>query len=160
MNSEKILKLKVAIQIGKDETEIISQLEQYDTDVDLLGGTPLNHAVNYERMEITKYLLKRGANVNHKQDGTYTPLMSACEGDNVKLVKLLLDAGADINIKDEHGNNALWKATFNENEAIVRMLLENGADPYEKLNDGETIYESSKRMELDKMLELFDNYKN
>lgn len=57
-------KLKSAIQTGKDISQVIKTLDEYDTEIDLVGGTPINHAVNYNRNEIFKYLIARNANVN------------------------------------------------------------------------------------------------
>ena len=157
MNIEEQRKHKSFIQAHKNEDEVIARLETMDIEVKLDGGTPLNHAANYDRVKIVNYLIHRGANVNALfQD--YTPLMSACEGENLEIVKLLLDANADISVKDNFGNTALWKAAFRENEAIVKLLLEKGADPFEEAANGKSIYKRVKIMERDGMVELFDQY--
>lgn len=160
MKDEDKRRLKANIQGNQSVDEVIEMLEKVDTEINLDGGTPLNHAVNYDRIEVVEYLIKRNANINAKHDGEYTPLMSACEGGNLELVQLLLKAKADINEKDNYGNNALWKATFFEHEEIVELLLKAGADPFEKKKSGVTIYDAAVRMGRDNIVKIFDEFKS
>ena len=158
MEKEEKIRLRSLIRRGENEIDIIKKLEEVDIEIDLNGGTPLVHAVNYQKQEVVKYLIERGANVNVTQ-GDYSPLISACERNNLDIAKLLIGAGSDIFFKDSFGNSALWKATFNENIELVKLLLENGASPLEKDNNGETYYASAKRMGLESVIDIFDNYK-
>lgn len=160
MNIQEKRKLKANITGNESVEEVIEMLEKVNTEIDLDGGTPLNHAANYDRNEIAEYLINRNANVNARHDGEYTPLMSACEGGNIELIKLLLDANADINVEDNHGNKALWKATFFEHEEAVELLLKAGADPFEEKKSGVTIYDAAIRMGKDSIVEIFDRFKH
>ncbi|SIN82115.1 Ankyrin repeat-containing protein [Chryseobacterium scophthalmum] len=123
-------KLGAMIRAVKDISNVIKTLDEYPTEINLVGGTPLNHAINRGRYEIVKYIVERGANVNDLYDKNYSPLMSAVNGKNIEMVKLLLENGADVNLKDKYGNDALWKAVFNYNFEIVKLLVEAGADPF------------------------------
>lgn len=127
-------KLGAMIRADKDINNVIKTLDEYPTEINLVDGTPLNHAINRGRNEIVKYLVERGANVNALYEGHYSPLMSAVGNNNLEMVKLLLENGADLNLKDKHGNDALWKAVFNYNLEIVRILVEAGADPFKADN--------------------------
>ena len=132
MNSE-LNKLKSIIQSRENVKSIIEILSNYDTEIDIEDGTPLNHAINYDRNEIVKYLINRGANVNALYKGDYSPLMSAVEGNNLEMITLLLESDANVHLVDKHGNDALWKAVFNNNLEIVKLLVEAGADPFKEI---------------------------
>ncbi|MBW3521211.1 MULTISPECIES: ankyrin repeat domain-containing protein [unclassified Chryseobacterium] len=127
-------KLGAMIRADKDITNVIKTLDEFPTEINLVDGTPLNHAINRGRNEIVKYLVERGANVNALYEGHYSPLMSAVGNNNVEMVKLLLENGADVNLKDKYGNRALWKAILNYNLQIVKLLVEAGADPFKADN--------------------------
>ena len=149
-------KLKAAIQARQEIAEVIAMLDRHDPDIELDGGYPINHAMNYNRNEIVRYLVERGADVNAKQDGHYTPLMSAAEGGNADMVALLLQHGADINATDKHGNTAFWKAVHGTHLEVVKLLVEAGADPFVLYRDVETMYDAAKGMGLDDIAAYFD----
>ena len=53
--------------------------------------TPLSWAVKNRQMEIVKYLISKGANVNAGINGPETtPLMWACKNDDIYLIKYLI----------------------------------------------------------------------
>lgn len=158
MNSEEKNKLKTFIQAHENEEEVIEKLDTIDTEIDLEGGTPLNHAANYDRNNVIEFLIKKGANVNSSHKG-FTALISACERNNKELVKILIEAGADIEMKDNFDNNALWKATFNENKEIIELLIKHGADPFSISKNGKTIYERANRMNKKIAIAVFDAIK-
>lgn len=130
------------------------------------GYSPLALAVcnpAEEMMEVTKFLIKRGADVNAKNkiDGI-TPLMYAIRRLNINAVKLLLKKGADVNAADKDGKTPLMHAiyaagttsitieytprnnppgysqTFRQALEIVRLLIKKGADVNKASNDGRT----------------------
>jgi len=159
MEIEQQRKLKAMVQAGKDVSFIIQTLEKYDTEINLDGGTPLNHAINYNRDELVLYLLNRGANVNAAGDG-YTPLMSATESMNITLMKLLIEKGADINAQDRYGNTALFKAIDTFDLEVVKVLVEAGADPFQADNlQNYSCYDSASDIEADEIVAYFDTLK-
>jgi ankyrin repeat protein len=158
MNQE-INKLKSIIQAREDEHSIIEILKDYNTEIDIEGGTPLNHAINYDRNLVVEYLIHNGANINALYDGHYSPLMSAVDSNNIDMVKLLLENGADINLVDKHGNGALWKAVFNNNLEIVKLLVNAAADPFKEIKDGWNIYDGAKHIGVDEIVDFFDTLK-
>ena len=61
------------------------------------GETPLSAAARGKRLEVARFLLGKGADVNHRGSlGGDTPLMAAAKSGNVEMVKLLLEHGADL----------------------------------------------------------------
>ncbi|MFL5330029.1 MAG: ankyrin repeat domain-containing protein [Gemmataceae bacterium] len=102
--------------------------------------TPLHHAVRFNFVDLTQWLLTHDADINARAYNQFTPLHFASESE---LVKLLLKHKADINAKDVSGRTALEGAArkfaqfervpgaIAEREKwriISRILLEAGAD--------------------------------
>lgn len=105
-----------------------------------IDWTPLLCATHFNHLEITKYLIEKGADVNPKDTDTLqlglTPLLSATtneiKNDEVKkeIIKLLIDNGADVNAKDRNGYTPLINAciAIKDNFEVVKSLIEKGAD--------------------------------
>ncbi|WP_426473904.1 hypothetical protein [Chryseobacterium balustinum] len=53
-------KLGAMIRADKDISNVIKMLDEYPTEIELMGGTPLNHAISRGRDEIVKFSRKRG----------------------------------------------------------------------------------------------------
>ncbi|MBW3521183.1 MULTISPECIES: ankyrin repeat domain-containing protein [Chryseobacterium] len=153
-------KLAAMIQADKDMDNVIKTLDKYQTEIDLIGGTPLNHAVNYNRNEIIKYLIYRDANVNALFEKNYSPLMSAVDGKNIEIVKLLLEKGANVNLKDKYGNDALFKAVDTLNLDLIKLLIEAGSNPFIGNNpENYSAYDSAKDIVADEVVRYFDSLK-
>jgi len=86
-----------------------SQVDIYDEN----GMTPLMQASYSGNFKICRYLINKGANVNHAcQDHKYTPLMMASLSGSPEVVSLLLDFGAIIDSKNSLGKTAANLAAF------------------------------------------------
>ncbi|MCS7244590.1 MAG: ankyrin repeat domain-containing protein [candidate division WOR-3 bacterium] len=85
-----------------------------------------------------KDLIKKGADINSKNEYGKTPLHIAVENNYEDIVKVLLENKADVNIKDNNGNTPLHIAVMKGNEYIIKELLKNGANENIKNNDGKT----------------------
>lgn len=83
-------------------------------------------------------LLKRGAQVNAKNNRGETALFHALAGEDDAITDALIKAGADIHARDKQGVTLLMTAAQNGNEKYVRFLLDKGADVNERDNLGET----------------------
>lgn len=81
-------------------------------------------------------ILKKGADVNARDDNGCTPIVRAASGGYLSTAKLLLESGADLNTPCNHGPNALSLAAGNGQEAVVRWLIEKGADVNRKGQQG------------------------
>ncbi|GKT45906.1 vegetative incompatibility protein HET-E-1 [Colletotrichum spaethianum] len=84
-------------------------------------------------------LLKKGADLNLKDDDGRTPLSWAAEGGDESAVQLLLENGADLESKDEDGRKPLSWAAENGHEGVVWLLLEKGAYLESKDGDDQTL---------------------
>jgi len=90
------------------------------------GKTALHNAVEFNRPEVVKFFLAKGADINQKrQGGNAAPLHIATSQDNKDMIELLLANGADINVK-VHGLSALHVAIIENKLNMVRFLLAKG----------------------------------
>ena len=87
------------------------------------GRTALRRAVFNNRADITRVLLKRGADVD-KRSGCYheTALHWAAINNSSDFIEVLLNHGASPKIKDCFGHTPIDHALRLNNEAAVRLL--------------------------------------
>lgn len=79
------------------------------------------------RDSLSRYL-KRGANINARDENGETALIEAALNDKLDIVELLLNEGADINAKDVEGDTPLSVvAASNGPKALVDLLVARGA---------------------------------
>ncbi|XP_064633191.1 ankyrin-2-like [Lineus longissimus] len=94
------------------------------------GITPLMMAVEGPNIELMKFLLEKGADVN-LQDETHdmTALMRTAEDGLIQATRLLLNTRrCDLDIQDDEGLTALHSALTYGNEVVAHMLIDHGAD--------------------------------
>jgi ankyrin repeat protein len=104
------------------------------------GFTPLHLAAYFDRLEVARLLLGRGADRNAVafNEMRVTPLHSAVSARHRDMVGLLLAHGASPNAVQHGGWTPLHAAAGAGDEAVVDMLLLRGADPTRKSDDGRT----------------------
>ncbi len=73
-------------------------------------------------------LIKRGADVNAKEEDGWTALMHTAYEGHTETVTALIENGADVNAKDNIGRTALRVAASEGHTETVTVLIENGAD--------------------------------
>jgi ankyrin repeat protein len=83
-------------------------------------------------------LIKRGADVNSKNNYGQTPLHRALGNNAIEIAKLLIDAGADVEAKNNYGLTPLHLASGNNHIEMTEFLLERGADVNAKDKYGRT----------------------
>lgn len=83
-------------------------------------------------------LIKKGVDINEKDDLDRTPLIWAVTSERSDIAKLLIDNKADINAKDKNGRTALMESGFTGHNEIAKYLIEKGADMNMKDVDGRT----------------------
>ena len=90
---------------------------------DILGRTPLHQAAAKGDLDIIKYLIKFGANVNSKTISGETPLMKAIAFYQTEGAKLLLKYGADPEMKNNvTGKNCLNQAYESKNSDLIPIV--------------------------------------
>jgi ankyrin repeat protein/Mg2+ and Co2+ transporter CorA len=132
--------------------------------VEVREKTSLHLAVSHGQDDIVELLLRHGANVKAKSDGSWTPLHNACEKDNLKIVNMLLEAGADINAKLLNGMTPLHiAAQAGQLEVVKRLLERKGLKRAARDNFGITPFlraAQSKRKDIATLLAPFNQVEN
>ena len=91
------------------------------------GRTALHCAVLRNDFNIIAWLLKRGADVDAKDQWHYTPLHRAAQEGHTAIAALLLQRGADITARDQWGYSPLHRAAQKGHTATAELLLKRGA---------------------------------
>jgi len=124
--------------------ELIASGTHIDTLDDFYGFSLLHYAASHKRMDIVKYLLNHGADVNVRGKEGHTPLMCALNGDSCDIAIYLVESGADINMASNHGHTALHYVALCCKEGAkiptLKYFLDRGADK-EHICNGVPVYQ-------------------
>jgi ankyrin repeat protein len=102
---------------GKKSTPLTQLIEK--------GGTKLTCQ---KLLEMVRFLIDAGADVNTPGKGGYTPLMNACKYTRCQeLMEVLLDLGAQIDAKADDQNTAFFLSIRSGNIKAFKSLLKRGA---------------------------------
>ena len=98
-------------------------------------GSPLVLAVSEGKLNVVRYLLDEGANVNARESSGSTPLAEAAYYGHLDVIKELLLRGADINVIGEQGT-ALDIAGNKKNTATADLLKHHGGKTAHEIRTG------------------------
>lgn len=129
MDKEIIKSMRQAIKQG----DLVSVKKMLEDDKELIDaitpfGTWLQVASTQGKLDIVKYLLECGMDVNRSggmSDGG--PIKSAAFKGYLDIVKLLYENGAVLEVS-EATKNPLFAAIYNGHIDVVRFLVENGIE--------------------------------
>jgi len=131
-------KVKAEIDSGKDVNS-----------KDIAGQTALIYASENGRLEVVKYLVENGADVNAKsgRHGRGTALIYASAANRIIVMEYLLEHGADINATSPGFNETalIWAAAQGHVKA-VNLLLNKKADTKIKNKKGKTALDFAKEL--------------
>ena len=135
-----LLKYKVDIEVGGKCQRLTRDLSGiYDNNIYLDGSnwftytccTPLFLAAAYGHLDILRYLVENGADINACSDDHCTPLMIAIKMGHINVATYLVEHGAKVDLKDDHGCTALHHAMYyyhHDRLEVCSCLIERGAD--------------------------------
>jgi ankyrin repeat protein len=120
----------VAIKSGNlnEVQKLISSNQHIVDSLDERGNTPLMSAIGLKNIEITKYLIAEGSNINFKNKSGNTPLHLAADRNLIDVVNLLLEKGSEINAANNYQMTPLFSAIERNNVDVARILLDHSAN--------------------------------
>lgn len=117
------------------------------------GTTALIDAIIEKDIELARYLIERGDDVNIQIKDGSNALYEASSRGHTELVKLLLVHGANPNLLLSGAHTALIECSQHTNNVkIVQLLLEYGADPNVQWHSGYTALCLTSNVEIAKLL--------
>lgn len=101
--------------------------------------TPLTAAVELNNLDMVKFLVENGADINGKE---ISPLLAATYigSRTFDIVKFLIEHGANVNVRNKRGETPLYNAFCNSDGIeMIKFLIKHGANVNAADNtDGET----------------------
>ncbi len=97
---------------------------------DHLKRTILMVASYYGHLEVVKYLIDKGAEIDTTGsfEQTHTALLTASQEGWLEVVKYLISKGANLHIISQHNETALILAVIKNHFEVVKYLVENGSN--------------------------------
>jgi ankyrin repeat protein len=122
----------------KGDLEGIKTLIEKDPDLlsarDKDGRTPLHWACRGVHLEVVKFLVDKGTDVNSEDSNKVVPLHSLAVRNNAEAIEILIAKGANVDAKDYGGNTALHYAAMSDAADAVAILVKKGADIEDREN--------------------------
>ncbi len=111
----------------KGHLPIVRLLIERGAEVNQPGWSALHYCATEDRVDVCKYLLQKGANIDALSLNGTTPLMMAVRGGNIETARLLLWEVADAKIKNDAGATALQWALKSGHTDLAALLRQAGA---------------------------------
>lgn len=102
------------------------------------GMTALMFSLLFGYLDISKYLLSKGAELSSQTKFGNTPLIFASKYGQLNMVRFLISKGVNINHQNNGGYTALMGAVWYGYLGVVRLLVEKGADINMQDTNGDT----------------------
>jgi ankyrin repeat protein len=107
--------------------ELVERDPQLVYTKDETGRTPLHWACRGVHLEILKFLVENGADVNIRDNNGITPLTSTVARNHIEASKFLLDNGAKTEIADNLQIAPILYALTSESKNVLELLIKRGA---------------------------------
>lgn len=122
------------------------------------SSSPLHQACRVDDLEIARFLLEVGADVNSQNCYKTTPLMLAVKQGSPDLVALLLTYKPDFALTSFMHTAAIHWAIWPGHDRNLELMLAAGADPNPKMGDGATPLHCAAQCGFDVMVEILLRY--
>jgi ankyrin repeat protein len=135
-------------EVGKEDLETVKSYvnENNQKCLSLVNAkrmdawTVLHYAAYSGKLDVVKYLVEQGADVDAKTVVGWTVLHDAAYSGTLDIVKYLVEQGANVDAKNNVGWTPLHAAASSGKLDVVKYLVdEQGADVDAKNNDGWTV---------------------
>ncbi len=111
--------LEAIKRMVSEDTEILNKKNRWNQSL-------IFAASRYNQIEIVKYLIKNGADVNSKNPFGRTPLVNSANKGNMKMAEILLAAGSDINYKGYRRESIGFRAVIKGFTNYLEFCINNG----------------------------------
>lgn len=105
-------------------------------------STFVARALSHGYVDILKFLIEKGLDINSVDALERTYLSNAAIGGKVDIMDLLLAEGADVNRTDSFGNTPIFHAMWSADVRILDRLIMHGANFLHRDNRGRTLWEA------------------
>nr|WP_246198629.1 ankyrin repeat domain-containing protein [Wolbachia endosymbiont of Ctenocephalides felis wCfeJ] len=125
---------------NKNIIEFLLSKEVGVNDTDKQGYTPLHYAAWRGRLEVARFLIEKGSDINAADTSTAgkKPTHVAAENNSESVIEFLLEKGVSVDEADKNGWTPLhYAARFGQPE-VAKFLIEKGADINAKDKNGGT----------------------
>ncbi len=95
--------------------------------IDASGRTPLHWAARGVHLDVLKYLIEKGSDVNARDANGTTSLHSTASRGHFEASRLLIEKGAAVNDKNNTGATPFYYVATTGNKELLEYLLLNGA---------------------------------
>ncbi|KAK4507206.1 hypothetical protein PRZ48_000941 [Zasmidium cellare] len=117
---------------------LLAHNAELNPDTSQSASSPLHQAIRNNDLELVRFFLERGANVDINNSYKTTPLMYACKYGSPELVALLLKYKPDVNSLSFINAAAIHWSVWPSNTEITELLLKAKANPNHPMADGNT----------------------
>jgi len=116
-------------------------LDKYPIESDILQHLSRDPSKETLTVEMAKFLISKGADVNCRNDQRYTPLHNAVSTGQKQLTKLLLEHGAKVHQHNVYNEIPLHHACAHDNIEIAELLLQHKSRVNEFSSFGTPLHE-------------------
>ena len=120
------------------------------------GFTPLGLACYFGQLEVARFLVLKGADVNLSSNNGFHvfPIHSAAAGNYTDIARMLIEHGAQVNVRQQAGATPLHSAAQNGNLELLILLLENGAQTDIRMEGGKLPADLAKEKGFEEIAEI------
>ncbi|KAL5271843.1 hypothetical protein ACHWQZ_G000147 [Mnemiopsis leidyi] len=134
IEEQDIIKVKKTLASLTNKEQLTEYVNQKIGD----DSETLLHIASKHNVEILKYFVELGGDVNGKDKYDEVPLFSASRAGKIECVQYLVSKGGDVQSKDNNGQTPLHLAVISGYIDCVQYLVSKGGDVQSKDNNGET----------------------
>lgn len=135
-------------------TELINAKKSLAGNSNDEGLTPLHIACDNGHIDIVRFLLANGANIEAKPKDGRTPLMHAISNDHFEIAEFLISKGANVNAASATNYTVLMQASAKGNLDIINEILLKIDNINAKNNDGRTALMNAVKFGYKEVIEL------
>lgn len=101
-------------------------------------GSPISYASQLGQLDVLKYMIEKGADINKSDSAGQTPLHFAAENGQLKVMRYIIEHGAVVNVSDTSGDTPLMRSVWAQELEASRFLIDRAANINAANKNGDT----------------------